>query len=158
MGNKVEEIASIYDIQTNVTEIVPFVCHLLQDPVAKVRRETLTEVPKVIKSLSSAPDKQIEFIMKIQKLVTDSFHHRLVFTKICNNVDQFDIKIFGEYFLPHLLSLVNDKVPNVRLNVAGALKSALTKDISPLHRDSILKALETLKKDNDNDVKLSASI
>jgi len=41
-------------------------------------------------------------------------------------VDLFDPKVYREHFLPLLLSLVKDKVPNIRLNVASALKKIIT--------------------------------
>ncbi|KAM9999028.1 hypothetical protein ACTFIZ_002597 [Dictyostelium cf. discoideum] len=92
-------------------------------------------------------------IESIQCLGTDiSFSNRQVFTKICGYlVDQLDPIYFEQTFLPNLLKLVHDPVPNVRLVTAEILCKIHSNQHFANNQD-VVSAIEVLQSDQDNDV------
>ncbi|KAK5584370.1 hypothetical protein RB653_005981 [Dictyostelium firmibasis] len=92
-------------------------------------------------------------IESIQCLGTDiSFSNRQVFTKICGYlVDQLDPVYFEQTFLPTLLKLVHDPVPNVRLVTAEILCKIHSNQYFANNQD-VASAIQVLQNDQDNDV------
>ncbi|KAM9958409.1 hypothetical protein ACTFIW_001274 [Dictyostelium discoideum] len=92
-------------------------------------------------------------IESIQCLGTDiSFSNRQVFTKICGYlVEQLDPIYFEQTFLPTLLKLVHDPVPNVRLVTAEILCKIHSNQYFANNQD-VASAIEVLQTDQDNDV------
>ncbi|KAN0009430.1 hypothetical protein ACTFIU_006720 [Dictyostelium citrinum] len=92
-------------------------------------------------------------IESIQCLGTDiSFSNRQVFTKICGYlVDQLDPIYFEQTFLPTLLKLVHDPVPNVRLVTAEILCKIHSNQHFANNQD-VASAIQVLQNDQDNDV------
>ena len=64
-------------------------------------------------------------------------------------------EIFEKYFKLHFLSLVNDKVPNVRIGVAKALRYHFLKEISGtfVYDQEFNEAVHVLKQDESDEVR-----
>jgi len=156
IGKQIGSLASVYDFQTNYTDIVPLVHALIQDPVARVREATIPEVGKVIQSLEV--HKQKEFLDKLQQLGThETYQQRIVFAKICSSaVSTLDVSVFENVFLENLLKLSKDKVPNVRVAAAHSLKEISKNANFNVGDTRISDALQVLTTDPDTDVVITA--
>jgi len=134
---------------------------LLTDKVSAVRAVAMDAI--AAKCRTSTP---IELKYLIEFLVEDFAAHnhwrrRQMFIYICqqlikDNPPTFDI--IESYFLPHILLLAEDKVPNIRLAVVRLLTLLLTKN-EHLNEDPdhpIMETMNFLKCDADNDVRLLA--
>jgi len=93
-------------------------------------------------------------IQQIKELGTDlSFSNRQVFSKICSYlIDQLEPSYFESNFLPILLDLSSDPVPNVRLVVAETISSKIINNKHFSNNPSVEKVLAQLKQDGDGDV------
>ncbi|KAN0055274.1 hypothetical protein ACTA71_008379 [Dictyostelium dimigraforme] len=108
------------------------------------------EAELTLEEINQLKDSTIE---SIQCLGTDiSFSNRQVFTKICGYlVDQLDPIYFEQTFLPTLLKLVHDPVPNVRLVTAEILCKIHSNQYFKNNQD-VASAIQVLQSDHDNDV------
>jgi serine/threonine-protein phosphatase 4 regulatory subunit 1 len=90
---------------------------------------------------------------------------RQAFVYICQTVIEDDclpMDQFTIHLMPHLLTLVNDRVPNVRVLLAKTLRQFLLKKYFLASKSCLKEAVEqtimALKMDQDNDVKYFANI
>jgi serine/threonine-protein phosphatase 4 regulatory subunit 1 len=91
---------------------------------------------------------------------------RQAFVYICQIVIEDDclpMDQFAMHLMPHLLTLTNDSVPNVRVLLAKTLSQTLLQKACFLasascHQEAVEKTIMALQMDGDSDVKYFASI
>jgi serine/threonine-protein phosphatase 4 regulatory subunit 1 len=130
---------------------------LLYDPVAAVRRALLRGIPKILNILECFPEKKRSLLVELKKLPAHSnYQIRQMFGTICLlSVDTLNPTTFESEFFPLLVTKYNDKVANVRLTFAKALKKL--HENAKYHQNSqVIDALKVLQKDKDSDVIVSA--
>lgn len=76
----------------------------------------------------------------------------------CLPMDQFAV-----HLMPHLLTLANDRVPNVRVLLAKTLRQTLLEKeyflaSASCHQEAVEQTIMALQMDRDSDVKYFASI
>jgi len=152
ISKQIGELAKLFDSKTSLAEIVPYAIALLQDPVASIRKCCLKQLTKVFESLSSGPDKK-QFINLLIQLSTQQSHQvRLMFPKICQqSISSVDRESFN-LFIPPLLALANDRVPNIRIAVANTIVSIISDNQYKSEKGRFKEAINTLKSDKDLDV------
>ncbi|BFZ19203.1 hypothetical protein BsWGS_22242 [Bradybaena similaris] len=152
-----------------VTHIVPLAMMLLSDKVAQVRfvalrllsavlRKTYLDVEK--KLLASVCNNIIEQLVSNNRWLT-----RQTFAQLCYVIledDSLPPETFARNFLPSLLSLVTDSVPNVRLSLAKVMTQRImpldyfTSQQNPYHED-LVDTQQKLQSDADKDVRYFAT-
>jgi len=152
ISKQIGDLAKLFDSKTSLSEIVPYIIALLQDPVASIRKCCLSQINTVFESLTSVPDKK-QFINLLTQLSTHQAHQiRLMYPKICQqSIASVDRELFN-LFVPHLLALVKDKVPNVRIALANTLLTIFSNDQFTSERTLYKETISTLKSDKDLDV------
>ncbi|EDO37086.1 predicted protein, partial [Nematostella vectensis] len=148
--------------------ICPIAITLATDRVADVRTIAFRLIGVLLRRLHGCKDDS-----SVRKFVSDiiiKFAHsqqwtrRQAYAQLCQNMLEENAESgphFCEEFLPNLLSLLSDKVPNVRLAVARTLThSVLNCDYlqNPecKERDIVTGALRKLQSDSDRDVRYFA--
>ncbi|KYQ88712.1 protein phosphatase 4 regulatory subunit 1 [Tieghemostelium lacteum] len=95
-----------------------------------------------------------QILNQIKQLGTNqAYYNRQVYIKICSYlIDQIDSSYFEANFLPTLLNLTKDPVPNVRIVIGETLSSKISKHDYFSSNEAIQNALSNLRVDNDRDV------
>ena len=141
-----------------IPELLPVVIRWLSDPVFKVREAASTNaIPEIARVIGPAATKDhvLPEIVSLGKNSNYLFRITALMA-ISKLVDIVPNQEFMDILLPLLTSMVNDPVPNVRLNVATTLHAIYPKVPKRVAANEILTSLRTLVKDSDSDVKFSA--
>jgi len=159
LAHQLGQLAPVFEPEDIKEHLAPIALTLLQDKVAEVR----TESTSVICEMMMCLQQDLNIIPNmIHKLVTSTvWTRRQTFCCLCSHlVHTIEYSFFSEDFLPHLLELTHDRVPNVRLQVARVLGQSLPNeyfdDINLPDREAILECLTTLAADKDADVRDAA--
>jgi len=128
---------------------------LCRDPVAEVRSSAAVQLPQILWRLKTLNVKwSDEFMEELGDLATDRVYvSRLsyVWMSEClvseEEEERFDADSFGKDFLPHLVKLAGDPVPNIRHRCASLFSKLATKpSFAPRHEvDACLSALRSDK-------------
>jgi len=159
LAHQLGQLAPVFEPEDIKEHLAPIALTLLQDKVAEVRIESTSVICEMMMCLQQ--DLNIIPNM-IHKLVTSAvWTRRQTFCCLCSHlVHTIEYSFFSEDFLPHLLELTHDRVPNVRLQVARVLGQSLPNeyfdDINLPDREAILECLTTLAADKDADVRDAA--
>eukprot|EP01120_Amphizonella_sp_Union-15-10_P017402 TRINITY_DN964_c0_g1_i4.p1 TRINITY_DN964_c0_g1~~TRINITY_DN964_c0_g1_i4.p1 ORF type:complete len:787 (+),score=169.29 TRINITY_DN964_c0_g1_i4:71-2431(+) len=157
IAEQMGSLSKLYSPTVVSEKIVPIVFRLLADPVSAVRKSLLPELGGIIRSLDESPEQQKKFQERLVSFGrSPTYQPRLLFSHLCAEVlYQIDIQSFSDVFLPVLLNLKTDVVPNVRFTVANTLRVLLQHD-KLKHHVEIIQALQLLQQDKDRDVITSA--
>jgi HEAT repeat protein len=114
----------LYSSDIVAESIVPLFLALLQDPVVAVRKPLVRCLGKITQSLESNSDKRKSFLDQLKALAKETHYQwRQLFAQLCfYGAEQLEKAVFEEEFLPLLIELASDKVPNTRFTAAKALR------------------------------------
>ncbi|KAJ1970092.1 hypothetical protein IWQ62_000198 [Dispira parvispora] len=131
MARQVAPLCRLYPVRMVVRHLLPLAVHWAEDPVAAVREAAAGAFPVVFDLTKEDPGLQVQFFESmIHFRAAKTFRGRLFFVQICEALlaQKVDPTDFEQFFLPSLLALAEDKVANVRIAVARALKRILAGD------------------------------
>lgn len=151
-AEELPKLCELYTSQDIYDYIRPLLMALAVDRVAQVREAAFAAMPDILMRLNEE-----QYISTITSSILDKFansdicYHRLSFVLMCHAlVLKGCTELVQTHFLSKLLSMVEDKTPNVRLWVAQAL---LILSNSSIKSKAIDDSLVTLQSDVDRDVK-----
>ena len=138
-----------------VSELLPVIIRWLSDPVFKVRQAASTTAVPEIAQIIGQSDTRDHILPEIVSLGKNS-NYLFRITALMSISALIEVVVSHENFLPLLTSMVNDPVPNVRLNVAKTLHAIYPKVPKRIAANEILTCLRALVRDGDSDVKFYA--
>ncbi|OWK01837.1 hypothetical protein Celaphus_00017718, partial [Cervus elaphus hippelaphus] len=147
----------------------PIALNLCADKVSSVRWISYKLVSEMVRKLHQAAPPTFGADL-IQELV-ESFGRcprwsgRQAFVFVCQTViedDWLPMDQFAVHLMPHLLTLANDRVPNVRVLLAKTLRQTLLEKehfltSASCHQEAVEQTIMALQMDRDSDVKYFAS-
>ncbi|XP_076992087.1 serine/threonine-protein phosphatase 4 regulatory subunit 1 isoform X2 [Tamandua tetradactyla] len=147
----------------------PIALNLCADKVSSVRWISYKLVSEMVKKLHLASPRTFGADL-IHELI-DSFGRcprwsgRQAFVFVCQTVIEDDclpMDQFAAHLMPHLLTLANDRVPNVRVLLAKTLRQTLLEKeyflaSASCHQEAVEQAVVALQMDRDSDVQYFAS-
>lgn len=162
LAQKLGPLCYLFQPEEVYQQLWPLLQVLWRDNVAEVRAACCAAPGAFMVQLEQHPEHPEWGTELTQTLLALGNSHtwipRQTFCGICQQlVSTMDSKVFAETFLPRLLELAEDKVPNVRLAMLRALVAA-TESYQGLAKDEQLnRVLRMLAKDKDRDVSRIAS-
>ncbi|XP_046527301.1 serine/threonine-protein phosphatase 4 regulatory subunit 1 isoform X6 [Equus quagga] len=148
----------------------PIALNLCADKVSSVRWISYKLVSEMVKKLHMAtpPTFGVDLINELVESFgrCPKWSGRQAFVFVCQTVIEDEclpMDQFAVHLMPHLLTLANDRVPNVRVLLAKTLRQTLLeKDCfltsASCHQEAVEQAIMALQMDRDSDVKYFASI
>lgn len=102
------------------------------DSVARVGVDACPAMADIIEKFDDLPDKQkgIVRVINHRYFKARTFKKRQLFILMCQGKMMQNKDLFEKHFKLDFLSLVNDRVPNVRIALAKALRYHFLKEIS----------------------------
>ena len=171
LAEQVMGISSLYCPQDIKDYLLPIACNLLQDKVSEVRLAAIKLMSNLLKHffcdvsssaprLDTGPTEAAELLSDWVSGLVDwrsKWIYRQSFVFLCEQIivdDAIPPAVFNEYFLPHLLSLADDRVPNVRLAVSRCLaRSFFGNTLYSEQQEAVTSILTKFKGDSDLDVR-----
>nr|XP_058133347.1 serine/threonine-protein phosphatase 4 regulatory subunit 1 isoform X6 [Dasypus novemcinctus] len=148
----------------------PIALNLCADKVSSVRWISYKLVSEMVKKLHMATP-QTFGVDLINELVENfgrcpKWSGRQAFVFVCQTVIEDDclpMDQFAVHLMPHLLTLANDRVPNVRVLLAKTLRQTLLEkeyflSSASCHQEAVEQTIMALQMDRDSDVQYFASI
>eukprot|EP01129_Flabellula_baltica_P003264 TRINITY_DN13063_c0_g1_i1.p1 TRINITY_DN13063_c0_g1~~TRINITY_DN13063_c0_g1_i1.p1 ORF type:complete len:560 (+),score=114.64 TRINITY_DN13063_c0_g1_i1:195-1874(+) len=149
VAENINHFSDMFDEQSVNEILYPIIFKLLEDFVTEVRNGIIDKIGIVINILSKM-NLHEELILRLLESCHASWKQRLLYPRICFSVAKvLEPEIFLSRFLPPMIELANDRVPNVRVSLAKNL--TLMKE-NNLYLDEISPTIEKLKLDSDRDV------
>ncbi|XP_060056671.1 serine/threonine-protein phosphatase 4 regulatory subunit 1 isoform X1 [Erinaceus europaeus] len=148
----------------------PIALSLCADKVSSVRWVSYKLVSEMVKKLHMAapPTFGVDLINELVENFgrCPKWSGRQAFVFVCQTVIEDDclpMDQFAMHLMPHLLTLANDRVPNVRVLLAKTLRQTLLEKeffltSASCHQEAVEQAIMALQMDRDSDVKYFASI
>ncbi|XP_021509219.1 serine/threonine-protein phosphatase 4 regulatory subunit 1 isoform X2 [Meriones unguiculatus] len=148
----------------------PIALNLCADKVSSVRWISYKLVSEMVKKLHTAspPTFGVELINELVENFgrCPKWSGRQAFVFVCQTVIEDDclpMDQFAVHLMPHLLTLANDRVPNVRVLLAKTLRQTLLEKeyflaSASCHQEAVEQTIMALQMDRDSDVKYFASI
>uniref|UniRef100_H0UWW5 Serine/threonine-protein phosphatase 4 regulatory subunit 1 n=1 Tax=Cavia porcellus TaxID=10141 RepID=H0UWW5_CAVPO len=147
----------------------PIALNLCADKVSSVRWISYKLVSEMVKKLHTASP--LTFGTDLIRELVDNFGRcprwsgRQAFVFVCQTVIEDDclpMDQFAVHLMPHLLTLANDRVPNVRVLLAKTLRQTLLEKeyfltSASCHQEAVEQTIMALQMDRDSDVKYFAS-
>ena len=158
IAKQISGISKLYDINTTTTIIVPLVLHLCQDPFAKVRKVSSSGVGiLLLRLIAENSTIKSEFERQLLSFATHAtFHKRLLFLDICFHLPlQLESDYFLNKFVPKLITMQNDKIPNVRLQLVNVIANLL-KIQTYENNKQLIEVLMSMQSDVDKEVRNTA--
>ncbi|KAM5219192.1 serine/threonine-protein phosphatase 4 regulatory subunit 1 isoform 5-T10 [Hipposideros larvatus] len=148
----------------------PIALNLCADKVSSVRWISYKLVSEMVKKLHMAtpPTFGVDLINELVENFgrCPKWSGRQAFVFVCQTVIEDDclpMDQFAVHLMPHLLTLANDRVPNVRVLLAKTLRQTLLEKeyfltSASCHQEAVEQTVMALQMDRDSDVKYFASI
>ncbi|XP_053427445.1 serine/threonine-protein phosphatase 4 regulatory subunit 1 isoform X6 [Nycticebus coucang] len=148
----------------------PIALNLCADKVSSVRWISYKLVSEMVKKLHAAtpPTFGVDLINELVENFgrCPKWSGRQAFVFVCQTVIEDDclpMDQFAVHLMPHLLTLANDRVPNVRVLLAKTLRQTLLEKeyflaSASCHQEAVEQTIMALQMDRDSDVKYFASI
>nr|XP_048298060.1 serine/threonine-protein phosphatase 4 regulatory subunit 1 isoform X4 [Myodes glareolus] len=148
----------------------PIALNLCADKVSSVRWISYKLVSEMVKKLHTAtpPTFGVDLINELVENFgrCPRWSGRQAFVFVCQTVIEDDclpMDQFAVHLMPHLLTLANDRVPNVRVLLAKTLRQTLLEKeyflaSASCHQEAVEQTIMALQMDRDSDVKYFASI
>ncbi|XP_035948379.2 serine/threonine-protein phosphatase 4 regulatory subunit 1 isoform X6 [Halichoerus grypus] len=148
----------------------PIALNLCADKVSSVRWISYKLVSEMVKKLHMAtpPTFGVDLINELVENFgrCPKWSGRQAFVFVCQTVIEDDclpMDQFAVHLMPHLLTLANDRVPNVRVLLAKTLRQTLLEKeyfltSAGCHQEAVEQTIVALQMDRDSDVKYFASI
>lgn len=123
--------AKLFDDKTVYSEFLPMLFKFCSDSVARVGHDACPAMADIIEKFDELPEKQkgIVRVIKSRYYRARTFKKRQLFVLMCKGQMMQKKEIFEKYFKLDFLSLVSDRVPNVRIALAKALRHHFLKEI-----------------------------
>jgi len=159
------QLIPLYTAEEVKTHLAPIAVILIRDKVAAVRTSAVGVHSVMVKTLLE--DDQSSGLVRVlladligELVKSDSWIHRQTYASLALTLfleSSLEHTQFAQDVLPNLMDLAEDKVPNVRLAVARALKhlrtaTYFTKEANP-HHATMERVIHTLTEDKDADVR-----
>lgn len=159
------QLIPLYTAEEVKTHLAPIAVILIRDKVAAVRTSAVGVHSVMVKTLLE--DDQSSGLVRVlladligELVKSDSWIHRQTYASLALTLfleSSLEHTQFAQDVLPNLMELAEDKVPNVRLAVARALKhlrtaTYFTKEANP-HHATMERVIHTLTEDKDADVR-----
>ena len=154
IGSTFGDLSHLVSPEFTSEHIVPVCIRLMDDSVSGVRQAMYKSSAKVLQRLCEGKESDKNSLLHhiLANAEARPYQKRQMLPYIAVEVCKTgNYKLFEEAFLAPLLQLANDDVANVRLIVAKCAADILEEETLKEH-DSLLKALEQLKQDQDRDV------
>jgi serine/threonine-protein phosphatase 4 regulatory subunit 1 len=157
-------LVPLYTAEEIKTHLAPIALILIRDKVAAVRKSAVDVHSIMVKYLIEDSSQALVRVLLADLMGdlvrSESWIHRQTYASLALALfDESSLEHtqYAQDVLPHLLDLSEDKVPNVRLAVARALKplsqaTYFTKEANP-HQARMEKVTHILTEDQDPDVK-----
>lgn len=171
LAEQVMGISSLYCPQDIKECLLPIAYTLLQDKVSEVRLAAIKLMSNLLKhffcDVSSSVPRLDTGSMEAAELLShwvsglvdsrSKWIYRQSFVFLCEQMvvdDAIPPRVFNEYFLQHLLSLADDRVPNVRLALSRCLaRSFYDNALYREQQEAVTSILTKFKADSDLDVR-----
>jgi len=153
IAGQIEILATIFSTETVFRIIAPISFKLCADPVSIVREKASLNIYTVLNSLynTEGRDPIIENIKGFSQ--ANRFTNRQAFVFMCDKLmDQ--IEIFEKNFLKCLISIGDDKVPNVRLCLSRLLKKKFEERCPMVFNKEVMLLIQKLQIDKSKDVRI----
>mmetsp|Transcript_8712 Transcript_8712/g.14776 ORF Transcript_8712/g.14776 Transcript_8712/m.14776 type:complete len:161 (+) Transcript_8712:608-1090(+) len=126
------------------------------DNVARVGQASCSALADILEKYEDDEPKLNGIIKVVKKryFFAKTFKKRQLFVKMCGGKLMQKKELFEKHFKYEFLSLVNDRVPNVRIGVAKELRHHFLKEISGafVYDQEMNDAVQVLKQDKSMDV------
>ncbi|GFR82145.1 serine/threonine-protein phosphatase 4 regulatory subunit 1, partial [Elysia marginata] len=165
LAEQLIQICYLFHCIDVVTHIIPLAMAMLMDKVAQVRLVALRLVSAVLKKTCEDGEKKLLASVCndiIGKFATDyRWLLRQTFAQLCYVIleeDALPPSVFAKNFLPSVLALSSDPVPNVRLSLSKVMAQRImpldyfTTQQNPYHGD-LVETQQRLQSDHDKDVR-----
>lgn len=150
--------AEIFDCKTVYSDLLPMLFRFLSDPVARVACSSCKAMAPIIIKFAEDEQRQacIVRILKKKFLRSKTYKKRQHFILMCHGPLMMEKAIFEKYFKHDFLSLVGDRVINVRILLAQALRHHFLKEINGtfVEDQGFNEAVLMLKQDRCDEVRL----
>jgi len=127
LAKNLGKFATLFDHRIVYSEFLPMFFKFCEDRVATVSSAAATALAPILNKFSEDHEQQKAIIKIIRNNFREgekaSFKRRQLYILMCEDVMNEAKEIFDVYFKHDFLSLVSDKVVNVRLALARALKN-----------------------------------
>jgi len=157
LAKNLGKYATLFDRRIVYSEFLPMFFKFCEDRVATVSNAAATALAPILNKFAEDQDQQ-KAIIKIVKnnfCIGDkaSYKRRQLFILMCEEVMNQAKDLFDEYFKHDFLALAVDKVVNVRLSLARALKNHFrTINCTFMHDKLVNQAVRVLLNDRSEDV------
>ncbi|XP_045105779.1 LOW QUALITY PROTEIN: serine/threonine-protein phosphatase 4 regulatory subunit 1-like [Portunus trituberculatus] len=164
LATQLSDIIDLFSPQDCQTFIAPIALSLMADKVVHIRRTCYSVVCQLVKQLNCDGDpKYVEALSKQLKekfAQAPTWSQRQSYAFLCGQMvaeNSLHISDWVHYFLPSLLGLATDRVPNVRIAVAKMLTTHVAcLDFCQNPENEVTlqvqEVLEMLRQDKDRDV------
>ncbi|KAH9504961.1 Serine/threonine-protein phosphatase 4 regulatory subunit 1 [Bulinus truncatus] len=169
LAEQLIQVCELFHCIDVVAHIVPLAMEMLTDKVAQVRLVALKLLCAILKKTYQDEERKLLTSICndiIEKFATDErWLSRQTFAQLCYTIledDSLPPDVFSRNFLPSLLALSVDPVPNVRLSLAKVMSQRIlpleyfTSQQNPYHED-LVHTQQSLQTDVDKDVRYFAS-
>lgn len=149
LAKQIDSLFTLYSPSDILEYIMPLFIALRKDDVASVRKTVIKGIPSIIKSIQSNQELLETFLKELNTMPSDpSYQTRQLYANICLQVlGNIDNELFEKEFLSNVISLSNDKVPNVRIIIYKCLNNLLKIDLKD--KEKIQNILDNMEIDVD---------
>ena len=131
------------------------------DMVSRVGLAACPAMCDILEKFDDLPEKQKGIVRVIthRYLKARTFKKRQLFILMCQGKMMMNKELFDKYFKLDFLSLVGDRVPNVRIALAKALRHHFIKEISGVYitDQEFNEAVYVLKQDKEEEIRFIVS-
>lgn len=149
--------AELFDANTVYTEFLPMFFKFCSDNTSKVSQASCYALASIIDKFNDDEQKQVTIVkvVKNRYYKSKSYRKRLLFVFMCGGKLMQNKDLFEKYFKYEFLSLVNDRVPNIRIALASVIRHHFLKEIAGafVNDAEVNEAVRVLKIDECDDVK-----
>jgi hypothetical protein len=149
--------SELFDSQTVYNDFLPMFFKFCSDNVAQVGIASCSAMAEIIEKFNDDEVKQagIVRVVRSRYFKSKTFKKRQLYIQMCQGPLMNKKELFEKYFKLDFLSLVNDRVSNVRIGIAKALRHHFLKEISGamVFDPEVNDAVRILKQDSSEDVR-----
>ena len=144
--------ATLFSKEIVYAEFLPMFFKFCEDKVHRVCEPAATALAPILIKFSEERDQQKAIIKIVKNNFRQgekaSYKRRQLFVIMCEEIMNQSKELFDEYFKHDMLSLVGDKVVNVRITLARVLKNHFRKINCTLMNDTLVnQAIRVLRSD-----------
>lgn len=158
LAQNLGRFATLYDSDTVYTKFLPMFFKFCNEQVAQVSQAASTSLIYILEKFNEDPQKQESIVEVVKKnfFGAPTFKKRQNFVRMCGEA-MHNKDLFEKYFKYELLSMVGDRVPNVRMCLSRALGAHFHISIQNqgafVFDEDVNEAVRILKKDKSVDVR-----